>query len=184
MVQFARTMEITTKEVKTKEPKTSENEGVRIYEVGYHVLSTVKEEEVEAVVSTIRKDIEKAGGSLITEGAPQSVKLSYTMSVNKGGKNTHYERAYFGWIKFEADSEATGKLKETLTSDENILRFLIFKTLREDTRVSARPKTLREVRRTDKITSTPKKGAEPKEVSEEVSEKDLDKALDDITSEL
>jgi len=172
----------TTEDVKTEESKAPENEGVRIYEVGYHVLSTVKEEDVEGVVSTIRSEIEKAGGSLISEGAPQSVKLSYTMSVNKGGKNTHYERAYFGWIKFESDSEATGKLNEVLTEDENILRFIIFKTLREDTRASARPKTLREVRRTDTITSTPKKGAEPKEAAPDVSEKDLDKALEDITN--
>lgn len=176
-------METTTEDVETKEPQAPENEGVRIYEVGYHILSTAKEEDVENIVSSIRKEIEKTGGSLISEGAPQSVKLSYTMSVNKGGKNTHYERAYFGWIKFEANAEASGKLNESLTADENVLRFLIFKTLREDTRASARPKTLREVRRTDTITSTPKKGAEPKEVSKEVSEKDLDKALEDLTNE-
>jgi ribosomal protein S6 len=183
MVQFARTMETTTEEAKKQETVAPKKEGVRIYEVGYHILSTVKEGEVEGVVSLIRKDIEKAGGSLITEGAPQSVKLSYTMSINKGGKNSHYERAYFGWIKFESDADGVKTLNQTLASEKNILRYIIFNTLREDTRAIARPKTLREVRRTDTITSTPKKGAEPKEVSEEVSEKELDKALEDITNE-
>jgi ribosomal protein S6 len=173
--------EATKQDVDISDGAEAPAEGVRIYEVGYHILSTVKEEDVESVVSSIRKEIEKSGGSLISEGAPQSVKLSYTMTINKGGKNIHYERAYFGWIKFEADSNATEKLNESLIADENVLRFLIFKTLREDTRASARPKTLREVRRTDTITSTPKKGAELKEESGEVSEKELDKALEDLT---
>jgi len=157
-------------------------EGVRVYEVGYHILSTVKEEDVEGIVLMIRKEIEKIGGSLISEGAPQSIKLSYTMTVNKGGKNVHYERAYFGWIKFECDAGNVPALNEMLRSDKNVLRYIIFKTVREDTRMVARPRMLREIKRTDTITSTPKKGAEDEKVGEEVSEKDLDKALEDITN--
>ncbi|PIR86303.1 hypothetical protein COU13_01735 [Candidatus Kaiserbacteria bacterium CG10_big_fil_rev_8_21_14_0_10_43_70] len=105
------------------------------------------------------------------------------MSVNKGGKNVHYGRAYFGWIKFECDASNVFALDEILRADENVLRYIIFKTIREDTRAVARPRVLRDVKRTDIITSTPKKGAQEKDVGKEASEKDLDKALEDITSE-
>jgi len=182
-------MEETIKDIKTENTFTSQDlhaqteEGVRVYEVGYHILSTVKEEDVENVVSHIRKKIEKIGGSLIAEGAPQGMKLAYTMTVSKGGKNVHYERAYFGWIKFECDASTVNALDEMLRSDENVLRYVIFKTTREDTRAAARPRMLREVKRTDTITSTPKKGAEEGSGGEKVSEKDLDKALEDITNE-
>ena len=40
----------------------------RIYELGYHIIPTVKEEDVEKIVGGIRSVIEKAGGSFIAEG--------------------------------------------------------------------------------------------------------------------
>lgn len=176
-------MEETIEDIKTEDTKAPQEEGIRVYEVGYHILSTVKEEDVEGVVLEIRKEIEKIGGSLIAEGAPQGMKLAYAMTVNKGGKNVHYERAYFGWIKFECDASNIITLDEMLRANDDVLRYIIFKTVREDTRMVARPRMLREVKRTDTITSTPKKGAEDEKAGEEVSEKDLDKALEDITNE-
>jgi ribosomal protein S6 len=155
---------------------------VRVYETGYHILPTVPEDDVEQVVSAIRSSIESGGGSFISEGAAQSVKLAYSMYVNRGGTHDEYDRAYFGWIKFEAEGKVAVALNQVLDANENILRYIIFKTVREDTRASARPTTLREVKRTDTIKSTPKKGAE-KKGTEDVSEKDLDKVLEDLTKE-
>src|SRR3990167_4425026 len=53
----------------------------RIYELGYHIIPTVKEEDVEKIVGSIRSVIEKAGGSFIAEGAPSLTKLSYAMNA-------------------------------------------------------------------------------------------------------
>ena len=169
--------------VENKDTETAQEEQVaRVYEVGYHILSTVVEDQVDGIVADVRSAIEKAGGSLITEGAPQSLKLAYPMTVHEGGKNSHYDRAYFGWIKFEASPEATKNLNELLNENKNILRFIIFKTVREETRASVRPTTLREVKRSDTIKSTPQKGAEKAENEGEVTEEDLDKAIKDITN--
>lgn len=159
----------------------AEDSVIRVYEIGYLVLPTVAEDALEGVVGEIRSAIEGAKGSFIAEGAPVSMKLAYPMFVNRGGKREKYERAYFGWIKFEADASAAGMLRAMLEGHASILRSIIFKTVREDTRVSARRAVLREVRRTDTITSTPKKGAD--ESAGVVSEEALDKSIEELIKE-
>lgn len=156
----------------------------RIYEIGYHIIPTVKEEDVEKIVSGIRSIIEKAGGSFIAEGAPSLIKLSYPMSarVKEGEKRMEYDRGYFGWIKFESASAAVQSLSEALKLDANVLRLGIFRTVREDTRAKIKAPSLREVKRTDVIKSTPRRSVE-EEGSAPVSEVDLEKAIQDITHE-
>jgi len=154
---------------------------LRIYEVGYLVLPTVGEAEIETTVNEIRSVIEKARGTFIAEGAPVSIKLAYPMFVHTGGKRTPYDRASFGWIKFETDGATANELRAMLLGHPSILRSLIFKTVREDTRASARRAVLREVRRTDTITSTPKKGAD--ESAGVVSEEALDKSIEQLIAD-
>jgi len=170
------------------EMETPAGEGVlRVYEVGYNIIPTVKEDELEKIVSAIRGDIEKAGGSFIAEGAPTSLKLSYEMAArNPGGgggaKKTFHDRAYFGWIKFEASVTAAQALETALKLKLEILRSIVFQTVREDTRAKMKAPTLREVRRTDTI----KAASRYTEVVEErapVSEEDLEKVLKNITAE-
>lgn len=158
----------------------SEESALRIYEVGYHIIPTVKEEDIEGVVASIRTVIEKAGGSFIAEGAPVLMKLSYAMTVREGDKNVEYDRGYFGWIKFESTVEASEKLNETLKADRNILRHIIFRTVREETRARMKIPTLREVRRTDAIKPAPH---HVEDTSIPVSEVDLDKAIETLTTD-
>lgn len=157
---------------------------LRIYEIGYHIIPTVKEEDVEKIVGGIRSIIEKAGGSFIAEGAPSLIKLSYAMNARakEGEKRVEYDRGYFGWIKFESGVVAISALNDALKLDGNILRFGIFRTIREDTRAKIKPATLREVKRTDVIKSTPRR-APTEESSAPVSEAALEKAIQDITTD-
>lgn len=154
----------------------------RIYEIGYHIIPTVKEEDIEKIVGGTRSIIEKAGGSFIAEGAPSLMKLAYPMSVREGEKYTEYDRGYFGWIKFEAAVTIVATLDAALKADPNFLRFVIWRTVREDTRAKIKPPTLREVKRTDTIKSAPRR-AVTEEVAAPVSEEDLEKAIQDITTE-
>jgi ribosomal protein S6 len=153
---------------------------LRIYEVGYHIIPTVKEEELDGVVGKIRALIEKAGGSFIAEGAPVQMKLSYPMSIRENERHSEYDHSYFGWLKFEAPVEAALVLEKTLQADIQILRSIVFRTVREETRARLKLGTLREVRRTDTI-KAPVRRVE--EVSAPVSEVDLDKALEELTTE-
>lgn len=153
----------------------------RVYEAGYHIVPTVKEEDVEKVVGAIRGEIEKLGGSFIAEGAPSLVKLSYPMDKREGEKLVEYDRGYFGWLKFEASTESAAKLMAVLNGNKDILRSIVFKTLREDTRAKFKAPQLREVKRTDTIKAAPRK-VETEE-KEAVSEADLEKALETLTQE-
>jgi ribosomal protein S6 len=165
-----------------KDSSTSEapEQQARIYEVGYHIAPTVKEEDLEKVVASIRTIVEKHGGTFITEGAPSLTRLSYEISGTEGGKRVEYDRAYFGWLKFEAPVAAATALETALKGDMQILRHIVFKTVREETRARLKAPTLREVRRTDTIKTTPKR---EEENAAPVSEAELEKALQDITAE-
>ena len=151
----------------------------RVYEIGYHISPSVKEENLEKVVSGVRSTIEGAGGSFIAEGAPALTRLSYPLTSREGGKTVEYDRGYFGWIKFEAGVDAAEALEQSLKASAQIMRFIVFTTVREDTRAKIKP-TLREVRRTDTIKMTPRRAEES---AVPVSEEDLEKALLDITKE-
>jgi ribosomal protein S6 len=152
----------------------------RIYEIGYLIAQSVKDEDVEKVVAEIRKQIETVHGSFIAEGAPSMTRLAYAIDGIEAGKHVNNDRAYFGWLKFEAPSDAAATLEEFLKRNTSIIRHIVFRTVREETRAHLKAPQLREVRRTDTIKSTPKR---VEEVSAPVSEAQLDKALEDITAE-
>lgn len=159
----------------------SDEAGVsRIYEIGYLIVPTVAEENLEKVVSDIRGSIEKAGGSFIAEGAPSLMRLAYDMTAREGDKNVDYDRGYFGWLKFEATTESAMALNEWLRTSGSILRHIVFRTVREDTRAKMKAPTLREVKTPHTVRTSPRR---EEEVAAPVSEVDLDKALSDITNE-
>ncbi len=154
----------------------------QVYELGYHILPTVVSDDLEGEVAKIRSAIEKRGGSFIAEGPTETIALAYPMFVNNGGKQTKYESAYFGWMKFELSPEEAVLLRdEDLATNAQVLRFTLFKTTREETRAqlqSEQHTILREVKTTGTI--------EKREVQEEggeVSEEELDKSIDELTEE-
>ena len=153
---------------------------VRIYEVGYHISPSAKEEDIEKIVAGIRSVIEKAGGSFIAEGAPSMMKLAYPMSAREGDKHVEYDRGYFGWIKFEAKTEVASILEASLKQSPDFFRFMVFQTVREDTRAKMKAPQLREVKRTDTIKQAPRR---IEESAAPISEEDLEKAIQDITAE-
>jgi ribosomal protein S6 len=161
--------------------ETADNaDSLRVYEVGYHIIPTVKEEDLESIVGGIRSVIEKAGGNFIAEGAPSLMRLAYGIEGREGGKRVEYDRAYFGWIKFETEVAAAKALEAALKQSSDVARFIIFRTVKEDTRAKFKAPTLREVKRTDTIRPTTRRTEEP---AAPVSEEDLEKALHDITAE-
>lgn len=160
---------------------TQDVAAARVYEVGYHVIPTVPEENIEKIVGDIRSAIEQAGGAFIAEGAPVLMKLSYPMISREGDKNVEHDRGYFGWIKFESSVVAAQALEESLKTNTSILRHIVFRTVREETRARMKAPTLREVKRTDTLKTSPRR--EEDATAAPVSEVDLDKALNEITSE-
>jgi len=171
---------MTADEVVKEMEETDGAVALRIYEVGYHISPDTKEEELEKVVGTLRSEIEKASGSFIAEGAPSLMKLAYPISLREGEKSVEYDRGYFGWIKFEAPIAAAQTIEAFLKHNKSFFRYIVFQTVREDTRAKMKAPQLREVKRTDVIRQVPKR---IEETSAPVSEEELEKALSDITSE-
>ncbi|MCI0542206.1 30S ribosomal protein S6 [bacterium] len=107
----------------------------RIYEVGYHLISNLSEEALPSESAKIKDGIVSLGGMILSEEEPKFLQLAYRMDKTVGNKRVWFDGAYFGWVKFEAGSGIPLKLKKFLEENENILRFLITKTVRENTMV-------------------------------------------------
>ncbi len=176
------------KETEVKEEKESVQaslSGRQVYELGFHVLSTLNEDELEAAVESLRKAVSAHDGTFISEATPELLDLAYTMTVNEGGKHTKYDTAYFGWIKFEMEPEQAVLLKaEVLETDKNILRYILIRTVREETRAQMREETLQtleEVKTTGTIQN--KKVKDEDKAGEEVSDSEIDKAVEELVGD-
>jgi ribosomal protein S6 len=116
-----------TEEIENKEGSQ------RVYEVGYLLLPSIPEERLSENSDAIKKMISDVSGTIISQGDPQFRNLSYEMVKTIGTRNEKFRTAYFGWIKFETDAENIAPLQEKLKMTDAILRFLLIKTVREDT---------------------------------------------------
>jgi ribosomal protein S6 len=148
-----------------------------IYEVGYHIMPSVPEEklplEVSAILSAI---VSKNGGVIISSDAPAKIELAYTMAKKVGATRHKCDEAYFGWFKFEMSPDNINALKAFLDAQDNVLRFLLIKTVRENTLVGAK------LLAAEMTASDPKEEvkAEGKAVKSPVSEAELDKTIDEL----
>jgi len=151
-----------------------------IYEIGYHILPTIDEQNVPSIVSSLKEEVEKAGGVFVMEEFPTRISLAYPMSKVVDGKRTRFDGAYFGWMKFELLRENIESLKKAFDDHKDILRFLLIETVREDTRapkrVTAPPK--QELPKPKPISSLTKK-----ETPAPVSEDELDRTIEKLVAE-
>ena len=104
-----------------------------VYEVGFHIATTLPEEKLPAEVTAIKDVLEKAGVEFIAEEYPKQVPLAYTIVKKTQSGTMKFDDAYFGWIKFEVSSEKIAEIKSELDANSNIVRFIIVKTVRENT---------------------------------------------------
>lgn len=109
-----------------------EKEG-RVYELGYVLVPTLELDTVGEMVTKIKKSISDKSGTLVSEGAPNLMNLSYEMSRTIDNKKTWFNTGYFGWIKFEMSAEDVVAFEASLKLDEKIIRYMIIKTVKEST---------------------------------------------------
>src|ERR1035437_7701669 len=69
---------------------------------------------------------------------PKMIQLAYKMVKVVSNVRNKFNTAYFGWIKFTMDSDKVLELKKKLDLDSNFIRFLILKTVKENTIASKR----------------------------------------------
>ncbi len=147
-----------------------------VYELGYHILPTVSENDLPEKLDELRKLISDFEGEFIMEGEPELIDLAYTMIVPRGGHNDKYDKAYFGWIKFRAPKAKIPELQKELKLSQDLLRFILFKTAEEDTRAQIKIHELKEVKNDASIENKTED-----ETHEELKEEELEKSLEEIT---
>ena len=128
----------------SKENNMSSQEGVytlepRIYELGYLLMPTVNEGDLENEREALVALITKAQGIVISEGQPQLIDLSYDMDKIINNKRNTFSQGYFGWIKFDLSPELLAELELAFEGLESMLRSIVVKTVRENTIVSSEP---------------------------------------------
>ena len=154
----------------------------RVYELGYLLFPSIVEEKVPEQASLIKSIIEKNQSTIISDEIPRHMTLAYTMYQTKDGKKEKFDTAYFGSIKFETEPLQILLIKEELDTNKNILRYIIFKTVRENTRSEVRipiqPKIEKKIPST-KIRTPLRK--EEKKVP--ISEEELDRTIEKLVVE-
>jgi len=145
----------------------------RIYEVGYLLVPTLSEENVPTTYSNLKDLIVSLGGEVISDEMPKMISLAYPMLKVVQNARNKFDAAYFGWVKFEMGPEKVLELKKKLDIDPNLIRFLILKTIRENT-IAAKRFVHRDSRR--KIL-TPKKEGE-NGTSAPIDKEEIDKEID------
>lgn len=156
-----------------------DNDESVVYELGYHLVPSLSEEEVALRVEGFKKAIADIGGEFIASGGPVSQELAYPMRKMKNGKWYGFTRSQFGWLKFTAAPERVHSWRDQLGADDTIIRFLIIKTVREDT-MAAQPlfaEVHTDTRSSERLTDAPASDAKP------VSEEELNKRLGEILEE-
>ncbi len=110
-----------------------EFERSRVYEVGVQMVPTLGDEGAAQNFTRLKDRVTELGGSLIQEGAPERIDLAYPMYQVRENKKTSYNEAYFAWYKFEIDASLIKGIEQELAQDLSIIRYLAFKTVRENT---------------------------------------------------
>jgi len=156
---------------------TPKEKGNPVYEVGFHIVPTVGEEGVGAVVESIRKILGDA--EIISESFPRKIGLAYQVERATQGKREKYTESYFGYIKFATTRDQVPAIHTALGAQNTVLRFLIVETVRED--IAATPR--RAVFASDRLEGkTIEKHVGTAEKPTEISDAELDKSIEALTS--
>lgn len=165
-------------EVKAKNTDEKEVGDARVYELGYLLVPTISEENIGASYSALKDTIVSMGGVMIADEMPKMMPLAYQMVKVVSNVRTKHLNAYFGWFKFDMGPEAVIELKKKLDLDKDMIRFLLIKTVRENTIATKRFVGRDTIRRKP---FTAKKEGES-EVPVEINKEEIDKEIDALAS--
>lgn len=171
---------------KTKMPASEveavemEQDELQSYELAFHILPTVAEEEVGPVVEAIKSAIVNHGGEIIGEEAAERFELAYEITKHIEGKNLRFRSAYFGWVRFKASPEAAVAIDAEIKANLSVLRHLLTKLTRVE---EENPFNFHEAIRAEKqVTDIDEQEVVP-EVEETEKEEITDDSVEETTSE-
>lgn len=107
--------------------------GNKVYELGYLLVPTISQDDIPIMYGNIKELIVTFGGVIISDEMPKMVPLAYFMTKVLTNVRNKFNTAYFGWIKFSMNAGKVLELKKKIDLDSNFVRFLILKTVKENT---------------------------------------------------
>ena len=105
----------------------------RVYEVSFIFDNKLDESTALEKANALKQSIATLGGSFISEEAPYMRELAYEMIRVVNNVNVRFNEGYFGWIKFELDGEKVKEFEKSLKGDEQVVRYIVVKTVRDNT---------------------------------------------------
>jgi ribosomal protein S6 len=142
-----------------------------VYEIGYLMVPSIAEENLGAEVTAFKDLLTSHGVTFISDEYPRMMELAYEMSRSIMNKKQKFSYGYFGWVKFEVSTDHTVAIKEMMDKNEIFIRYLMIKTVRENTMSAKRAYKADGPRR--KTTHT-KTDAEQAPIDEEAVDKEID----------
>ncbi len=152
-------------EVLVDEMEGSDSSELRVYELGFHIDPELPTEEVKKVYNAMRGVIEE-NGTLVAEGEPEKIQLSYTISRQETTGRRDFNTAYFCWIAYETDAPRHAKVIKSASENKRLVRFIDLLTSKDAARHSVEMREL-----------LPKVTEQPSD-SEAVINEELDTALE------
>jgi ribosomal protein S6 len=151
----------------------------KLYELGYLLVPTIAEENISTEAEAVKAIINKAEGEIVAEDSPKLISLAYSMVHGASGQKKKFDKAYFGWVKFNAEAAAAEFIKKVCHSDTRFLRFMIVKTVKDEPQTVAPRAHLKTV-----VASGPAvKEHVPTEIPAEADKKPVDEVELDKTLE-
>ena len=115
------------------ENETEIEKNSKVYELGYLLVPTIAQDDVPVNYGNLKELIVSFGGEIISDEMPKITNLAYSISKITSNVRSKFTTAYFGWIKFTISAPKVLELKKALDLDPKIIRFLILKTVKENT---------------------------------------------------
>ncbi len=158
------------------QPKTDTS---KVYELAVLLLPSLSPADVEKQIASFTNEFTSRGGELISSEAPVMINLAYPMVKVVHTNRQKCQEAYFGWMKFEIETEAINEIKKVLDGSEIMLRYLLVKTVRENTLINGKMNLGREEDKQEKAAVAD--AAEGVALgTSEAPEGELDKTIEDL----
>ena len=164
-------MTSTKKEVISEEVGEEKEFRVSVYEVGYHMVPTIAEENLGGEVTLFKDMFTENGAVFISDEYPKLMELAYEMARSINNKKQKFSYGYFGWVKFECTTTQAKTIKDILDKNEKLVRYLMIKTVRENTMSVKRAYGKQDG-------SKRRPSVKKSEVAEVINEETIDKEID------
>ncbi|MEK7564192.1 MAG: 30S ribosomal protein S6 [Patescibacteria group bacterium] len=150
----------------------------KVYELGFLLVSTIAEDDLAAKYDIIKQTVTSLKGEFISDEMPKMITLAYPMQKVVANIRNKFTTAYFGWIKFTMEKDQVIELKKSLDLNPIVLRFLILKTVKENTIAAKR------FFREDggKRVMLTKKGDEEEKIGTPIDKEKIDQEIDALVS--